>query len=152
MQIDYHITNVDRSKPMEVNEKVEAGLECNAQIKAIDWNCDGSLLAFGGKDKAITIWNPKHTTKPEYSYSVNNTVLQIKWSPIDKNVIACTMERDTLKIWDVKNEKFSFTITLTGYPDHMCWSPDGSYITVLNDVCFVLEVTMVERHPVHGGR
>ena len=34
----------------------------------------------------------------------------------------------------------------------MCWSPDGSYITVLNDVCFVLEVTMVERHPVHGGR
>lgn len=62
MQIDYHITNVDRSKPMEVNEKVEAGLEYNAQIKAIDWNCDGSLLAFGGKDKAITIWNPKHTT------------------------------------------------------------------------------------------
>lgn len=62
MQIDYHITNVARSKPMEVNEKVEAGLEYNAQIKAIDWNCDGSLLVFGGKDKAITIWNPKHTT------------------------------------------------------------------------------------------
>lgn len=62
MQIDYHITNLDRSKPMEANEKVGAGLERNAQIKAIDWNCDGTLLAFGGKDKAITIWNPKHTT------------------------------------------------------------------------------------------
>ena len=34
--------------------------------------------------------------------------------------------------------EFSFTITLTGYPDHMCWSPDGSYITVLNDVCFFI--------------
>ena len=62
MQIDYHITNLDRSKPMEANEKVGAGLERNAQIKAIDWNCDGTLLAFGGKDKTITIWNPKHTT------------------------------------------------------------------------------------------
>ena len=49
--------------------------------------------------------------------------------------------------------EFSFTITLTGYPDHMCWSPDGSYITVLNDVCFLFpEVNVLERRSFHGGR
>ena len=62
MQVDYKITEVERSKPIEANEKVGAGSKPHVQIKALDWNCDGSLLAFGGKDKSVTIWNPKHTT------------------------------------------------------------------------------------------
>ena len=61
MQVDYKITDVERSKLVDVNEKVKMELEYQTQIKAIDWNCDGSLLAFGGKDRSIMVWNPKRT-------------------------------------------------------------------------------------------
>ena len=62
MEFEPKLSTVEKSKPYDAIDKVHACFQIDLQIKAVDWNCDGSLFAFGGKDRSITVWNPKHVT------------------------------------------------------------------------------------------
>ena len=74
-------------------------------------------------------------------------------------MIACTFDKEVVKIWNIDNEGIQFTIEfridsmltikLSGYTDFLSWSPDGRFIAVENDVSSEREQLSIERDYVY---
>lgn len=100
--------------------------------------------------------------KCENSFSFRNTVLQVRWNPEVEEIIACTVEKDNVYIWNIGNEggcarnestvESMMSLRIVGHPDFLSWSPDGKYISVMNDVGCHCEFVILERSRVHYRR
>lgn len=103
-------------------------------IRATAWSPDGKLLASGGNDGAVIIWEPT-TSKRIRSYRMYQTIEDIHWRP-DGKIIASVGESN-IRIWNPSTGNTLATI----YPPNSAfpallswgfttieWSPDGSQL------------------------
>ncbi|KAK8829019.1 hypothetical protein WA538_001019, partial [Blastocystis sp. DL] len=102
-------------------------------IKCLDWSASGNLLASCGSDRTVRIWNSQRNYKCENTFSFSNHISQVKWSPVAEDVIACTFDKEYVKIWNIDDRETMISVQLTGYTDFLSWSPDGRFVAVEND-------------------
>ncbi|KAK8820766.1 WD40 domain-containing protein [Blastocystis sp. ATCC 50177/Nand II] len=127
---------------LRIDESPRKKLEGHTEkIKCLDWSLSGNYLASGSKDRTVKIWNAKHHSRCDYSFSFKSTVLQVKWNPVKEEIIACTVEKDMVYIWNIENEESMMSVRIVGHPDYLSWSPDGKYMCVMNDrgVVFIID-------------
>jgi WD40 repeat protein len=72
----------------------------------IDWNADTGLVASGGRDKSIKLWDTKSSSrKPTQVIHTIAPVSRVKWRPGSSNEIAsCSLSLDSrIQIWDISH-------------------------------------------------
>lgn len=70
--------------------------------RGIDWDATGELLAVGGDDGVIFVWNKRGELKHAIKKDNNNTYLTLDWHPSKKLLITGS---DEIRIFDVLHEK-----------------------------------------------
>ncbi|KAI8924313.1 hypothetical protein BC831DRAFT_505563, partial [Entophlyctis helioformis] len=76
----------------------------NSLLLSIDWHANGRLLASGGRDRAIKVWDTKsESRKPLHTVQTIAPVSRLGWRPgFDLQIASCAMSTDfRVHIWDV---------------------------------------------------
>jgi WD repeat-containing protein 24 len=90
---------------------------------SIDWNADTGLIASGGRDKSIKVWDPKSPSrKPKHVVHTITSISRVKWRPNYVNEIASSsLSLDSrIHIWDVTHPHI---------PKYALGDADGSDMT-----------------------
>src|SRR5260370_20765563 len=99
----------------------------------VAWSPDGTMVASGGRDSSVQVWNTQNGKRLLVYLGHSNEVLGIAWSP-DGRRIASASRDSTVQVWDARTGIRLFT-----YRDHpkavfcVAWSPDGSRIASRGD-------------------
>src|SRR6266568_3975235 len=94
----------------------------------VAWSPDGRMVASGGRDSSVQVWNTQNGKRLLVYQGHSNEVLGIAWSP-DSRRIASASRDSTVQVWDAKTGKHLFAYQ--GHTDvitSVAWSPDGSRI------------------------
>lgn len=110
------------------------------RVYALGWNTSGDLLASGGVEKTIRIWNPETQKKDFVSELKGHTsaIHQLDWSPLSPFSLATTAADKTIRLWDAKSATLTQTIPLNDEHFNLTHSPDGHYIVASNKQCVSL--------------
>ncbi len=87
-------------------------------VRAIAFSPDGRLLAVGGKDKIVELWDVSKDRPQATLQGHAEAVVDVAFSPNGKTLASASWDR-TVKLWDVKTGKE--TATLGGHPSWV-WS------------------------------
>ncbi|KNB44445.1 wd40 repeat-containing protein [Blastocystis sp. subtype 4] len=141
--LDYAVMDFEAEPSDFSRKRITGHYGTVSLIKCLDWNCTGELLASCSSDSTVRIWNSHRSYKCEYSFSFKNHISQVKWNPVAADMIACTFDKEIVKIWNIDNEDSMLTIKLLGYTDFLSWSPDGKFIAVENDkgTMYIIDVS-----------
>jgi WD40 repeat protein len=108
-------------------------------VTAISWSRDGSLLAAGGHDGALTIWDARKGIVLREMQAASPHLLSLRWSPAG-NLLASTAYR-TVQLWDGETAEELHRTELSkngeGFPSsdrispgQPVWSPGGEYLAL----------------------
>lgn len=91
---------------------------------------DGHQIAEAGEDLKVRIRNGS-TLSIERELRIHDGPIRcIAWNP-KLPFLATTSSDHTLKIWDLRTDKqIAYYSLMTGIPDKICWSPDGSALAL----------------------
>jgi hypothetical protein len=107
-------------------------------VKAVAWSPDGRLLASGGGDGTVQVWDSV-TAKTIYIYrehgAANNTINTVAWSP-DGALLASGGSGRLVHIWVATLRDAKIGTTLATYDGGgllpsvlaLAWSPDSRYL------------------------
>ncbi|RUS21711.1 LOW QUALITY PROTEIN: hypothetical protein BC937DRAFT_91739 [Endogone sp. FLAS-F59071] len=90
-----------RGKPV-YERKINAH---NGICLTVDWHSDGRILASGGRDKNIQVWDmTMESRKPQYTIRTMAPVAHIQWRPDHENELAsCSLGSDNrVHVWDIR--------------------------------------------------
>jgi WD40 repeat protein len=90
----------DMRNPQQFERKWSAH---NGLALTVDWDSTGTLIATGGRDKIIKIWDSKsERRKPLHWIQTIASVARIKWRPgFDTQIASCSLTNDNrIQIWD----------------------------------------------------
>jgi eukaryotic-like serine/threonine-protein kinase len=95
-------------------------------VSGLAWSPNGDLLATGGIDKLVKVWNANSQDK-EIAKLEGHTgqVFAVAWRP-DQQRLASASEDGTVRIWDLTHQQDP--IVLSGHGGEVLsvtWSPDG---------------------------
>jgi len=95
-------------------------------VFGLAWSPNGDLLATGGVDKLVKVWNANSQDK-EIATLEGHTgqVFSVAWRP-DQQRLASASEDGTVRIWDLAHQQEP--IVLSGHGGELrsvTWSPDG---------------------------
>ncbi len=94
----------------------------------IAFSPDNKMLAVGGTDKTIQLWNPK---KVEHKRSLNghdNTVYDIVFSPIGQILASADLD-GIIRLWDTKTDEHKQTLTgHTNGVNSVAFCPNGTML------------------------
>ena len=97
-----------------------------SDIHAVAFSPDGSLLASGGIDPTVKIWDVKNGQLIR-SLQSGEGVMDVIFSP-DGTLVASAGSDGTVKLWDATNGKLLKTLV---HPDELmtvAFSPDGTLL------------------------
>ncbi len=98
------------------------------KINALAWSPDGKVIASGGNDQTIQIWEST-SGKELHTFSKEGKVSALAWSP-DEKYLAWVSKGRTLHIWDADTGDFrEFFVRRLSFFDGfltVAWSPDSS--------------------------
>jgi COMPASS component SWD3 len=97
-------------------------------IRAIALSPDGQILASGGDDRTIKLWNPKTGALLATLNGHSDRVQSLAISP-DGQILASASSDQTIKLWNLKTRKL--LRTLSGYTNQVTSvfiSPDGKIL------------------------
>lgn len=100
----------------------------NGSICAVEFSPDGQILASGGTDRRIRLWNPD-TAKIIYTLDGHQEpVTALKFMPNGKILISTGVDR-TIRFWDLETKQLLKTIEAHEHKIHaLVISPDGQTI------------------------
>jgi len=73
--------------------------EHSNSVMALKWNSAGSLLATGGRDNTVFIWDAYLGTIKQRLKSHKDTIYSIAW--INQNMLASCSKDKEVQIWNV---------------------------------------------------
>lgn len=77
----------------------------NGPCLTVDWHPNGKLVASGGRDKTIKVWDmTADSRRPLYTIRTMASVSRIQWRPGFENEIAsCALLTDSrIHVWDIR--------------------------------------------------
>uniref|UniRef100_A0A6B2L9X9 Anaphase-promoting complex subunit 4 WD40 domain-containing protein n=1 Tax=Arcella intermedia TaxID=1963864 RepID=A0A6B2L9X9_9EUKA len=101
------------------------------RVRCLAWNATGEILASGALDGALRVWSnvdrkhAKATSELKGHAGAVNAMCGNKEGP---ERLATTSTDKTIRLWDVRTNKSTATISLPGEGINIAWSPDGSTI------------------------
>lgn len=114
----------------------------NGPCLTVDWHPNGKLVASGGRDKTIKVWDmTADSRRPLYTIRTMASVSRIQWRPGFENEIAsCALLTDSrIHIWDIRRPhiaKYTFDehdTTPTGF----MWRNASELLSVSKDKWFI---------------
>ncbi|MEM7125691.1 MAG: effector-associated domain EAD1-containing protein [Chloroflexota bacterium] len=113
-------------------------------VMSVAWSPDGTMLASGGSDSKIILWNVVTGRQVQLLQGHGFWVLSVAWSP-DGTMLASGSEDKTIKLWDVITGETKQTLQnhISGIST-VAWSPDGKILasgagdTIGNDLAIKL--------------
>ncbi len=86
---------------------------------------DGKILASGGEDNLIKIWDVASGTESQTLSGHSNIVNKVAFSP-NSSILASSSYDKTVKVWDVSHGRIIQNLTgHTGWASSVVFSPDG---------------------------
>eukprot|EP01102_Stenamoeba_stenopodia_P018933 TRINITY_DN7028_c0_g1_i1.p1 TRINITY_DN7028_c0_g1~~TRINITY_DN7028_c0_g1_i1.p1 ORF type:complete len:798 (-),score=135.63 TRINITY_DN7028_c0_g1_i1:38-2431(-) len=88
-------------------------------VFTVDWHPeDRNMIASGGRDRMIKVWDLTNTSKPTATIQTISSVARIQWRPNHRNHIAssASLMDFNIHIWDMKRPYFPFA-SFTGHKD-----------------------------------
>lgn len=78
------------------------------EVCGLKWSCEGSLLASGGNENRVYIWEPNKMSSSKFLYRFNEhraAVKALAWCPYQFNVLASGggTKDGCIKLWNVQN-------------------------------------------------
>ncbi|KAG2203871.1 hypothetical protein INT46_001123 [Mucor plumbeus] len=114
----------------------------NGPCLTVDWHPNGKLVASGGRDKTIKVWDmTADSRRPLYTIRTMASVSRIQWRPGFENEIAsCALLTDSrIHVWDIRRPhiaKYTFDehdTTPTGFT----WHSSSELLSVSKDKWFI---------------
>lgn len=105
------------------------------KVHGLAWNHTGTLLASGAVDLSVRLWTTERLGSSSRACAGElkghtGTIEQLCWNPVDENQLATASADRTVRVWDVRMQRASATVTTAGENLNICWSPDGQALVV----------------------
>ena len=88
----------------------------NGPCLTVDWHPSGRLVASGGRDKTIKVWDlSSDNRRPIYTIRTMASVSRIQWRPgFESEIASCALLTDSrVHIWDIRRPhlaKYTFDV------------------------------------------
>ncbi|KAI8989271.1 WD40-repeat-containing domain protein [Pilobolus umbonatus] len=114
----------------------------NGPCFTVDWHPNGKLVASGGRDKTIKVWDmTTDNRRPLYTMRTTASVSRIQWRPgFDNEIASCALLTDSrIHVWDIRRvhiAKYAFDehdSTPTGF----MWLNSDELFSVSKDKWFI---------------
>ena len=99
------------------------------KVWAVDFNEKRNLIATGGSDSTVKIWDPVSGKVLQTLRGHTRTVREVSFTT-DGNQLATSSDDGTAKIWDLSSGKLLRTLFVKKSRDEAVYSADTSYTTI----------------------
>lgn len=107
----------------------EAGaLISKADVRSLAFGSEGSVLASGGEDGSLTLWNTKIRKAMSRAEAPGSAVMSVAVGPAGK-IIATGSADGSVRTWDGLSAKPLLTMSLPGSAEAVAISPDGRWLS-----------------------
>lgn len=98
-------------------------------VQALAWNQNGTLVASGGDDPVIRIWDSSGKEVKSLT-GHGSTILAMAWSVTPGNLIASASDDGTIRLWDIEKGAATQTISLSDQSaiNALAWTKDGKHV------------------------
>lgn len=127
------------------NDPTTARTASSGTIRSIAWNSVSTLVATGGPDRTLRVWNPERNNVRNSTELKGHTapIEKVSFNPI-KEAELCSVSRDgVVRFWDVRTRSCFNEVKGLGDTFGLAWSPQGDKVVVGNDanLLYVLSPT-----------
>jgi len=101
-------------------------------VRTVDWSPGGTLIASGGQDNTVKVWEYDTGTVIYEFTGHTGTVNSVSWSPDGTLIASCS--GTTVKVWEYDTGTVIYEFTgHTGTVNSVDWSPGGALIASGSD-------------------
>ena len=96
-------------------------------VNCVALSPDGKLLASGGEDSTVILWNVTDGSKLKVFTGPSKMVMSTVFSP-DGQILASASHDGFVRLWDVASKRRRTTFTHGGWVNSIAFSPDGKML------------------------
>ncbi|MFY9233076.1 MAG: WD40 repeat domain-containing protein [Fimbriimonadaceae bacterium] len=101
-------------------------------VQDVDYRPDGKLMAAGGRDGNISVWNPAKRVRLATMKGHEGWIWHLRFSPNGK-LLASSADDRTIRIWDAVTYQPVMTIpNQASFGSPLSWTADGKYLLTVN--------------------
>lgn len=120
------VTNIDK----DCRLKVIGCFKRHKKVCNLALSCGGQYFASGGNDRMVNVWSAS-TLSVHCTFSSHKTAIKaLAWNPQQTNLLATGGGKgdNTIKLWNVAQEKELCSINTEEQVSNLHWMPDGKHL------------------------
>ena len=102
-----------------------------AEVLAVAWSPDGTMLASGSRDDSLRIWSAA-TQEKVHTFNFGGRVIAVEWSHDGKYLVAGSWD-GSIQVWNTSTWKQIQKIPTMAETNMISWSPDNIHFAAAND-------------------